>query len=193
MPAGAQPGAPSGDPSGDRPFATPAEAAAARAAAERGHLVRVGAWGVAGAAGGAALALAARSDGARAFGLQTALWGGINVAIAGAGLAGGAREAPASWAEALRAEDRLGAVLLVNLGLNVGYVLVGSALVAVAPRGVAQPARWRGHGAAVVVQGLALLVLDGAAYAGSSARERAVVGRLAVAPSAEGVSLRVSW
>ena len=50
---------------------------------------------------------------------------------------------------------RLRRVLLVNAGLDVGYLAVGAALV--------RHGRWRGDGWAVVVQGAFLLVLDSAA------------------------------
>jgi hypothetical protein len=47
-------------------------------------------------------------------------------------------------------------VLLVNAGLDVGYVLAGLHL-------VFRTDRWRGDGLAVAVQGLVLLVLDAGA------------------------------
>lgn len=50
---------------------------------------------------------------------------------------------------------RLRRVLLVNAGLDVGYLAAGGWLM--------RDGRWRGDGAAVLVQGLFLLVLDGTA------------------------------
>ena len=141
--------------------------------AQRAHLWRVGAWGLANAVGGAALWLSADAEGApgwRAFGLQSAAWGAINTGIAVVGLAGGAAEPTADWAAALAAENTYADILLVNLGLNVGYAAVGTTLWAVSGRGVSNPAAWRGHGIALIVQGAGLFVLDTVAYLGTRTR-----------------------
>ena len=146
--------------------------------AQRAHLWRVGAWGLANAVGGAALWLASDAEGPpgrRAFGLQSAAWGAVNTGIAVVGLAGGAGEPTADWAAALGAENGYADVLLVNLGLNVGYAAVGATLWTVSGRGVSNPAAWRGHGIALVVQGAGLFVLDGIAYLGTRARLGALV------------------
>ncbi len=69
---------------------------------------------------------------------------------------------------------------------------VGATLVAVAGRGVSNADAWRGHGAALVGQGLGLLVLDGVAYWGTRGRLGALVdlaGRAWVGPSADGLAL----
>lgn len=159
-----------------------------RVAAERAHLVRVGAWGGTALLSGAALLLASDREqlGRRAFGMQTAAWGAVNVAIAGVALARGGDAATLDLATALAREDRLGDLLWLNMGLNVGYVAVGTTLYAVGARAaVARPDAWRGHGAAVVVQGLGLLVLDGLALAGGAGREgalRELVGTVSVVP-----------
>jgi hypothetical protein len=109
-------------------------------------LVRVlGRWAVGSLVVGAALSADPRT---RGFGRQTAAWGLVDGAIALVGarrLAAGRTTAPA----------RLRRVLLVNAGLDVGYL--GAALWL-----VRQP-RWRGDGAAVLVQGAFLLWLDGTA------------------------------
>ena len=151
---------------------------AERSDAQRAHLWRVGAWGLANAVGGAALWLASdaeASPGRRAFGLQSAAWGAVNTGIAVVGLVGGAGEPTADWAAALGAENGYADVLLVNLGLNVGYAAVGATLWAVSGRGVSNPAAWRGHGIALVVQGAGLFVLDGIATLGTRARLDALV------------------
>jgi hypothetical protein len=90
---------------------------------------------------------------ARAFGLQTAAWGVVDLAIAGVGAA---RSSTPPTARRLRT------VLLVNAALDVGYLAVGTQLAVRRPGfgGRLGPAAARGHGTAVVVQGLALLVLD---------------------------------
>lgn len=107
--------------------------------------------------------------------MQSAAWGVINVGIATIGLATGSVASTEVWADALAAENTYADILLVNLGLNVGYMAVGGALLAVSGRGLPNPNAWRGHGAAVVVQGLGLLVLDGIAYLGTRVRLSSLV------------------
>ncbi|WP_412060282.1 DUF6992 family protein [Rubrivirga sp. IMCC45206] len=179
------------------PVPSVTELSEALRADQRAHLWRVGAWGLANAVGGAALVLASdRTDapGRWAFGAQSAAWGVVNVGIAAAGLAGGPGAVTGDLAAALAAENGYADVLLVNLGLNVGYAAVGATLLAVAGQGVATPAAWRGHGAALVVQGLGLLALDGIAYAATRARLGALldlVGSADLAATAQGVVLVV--
>jgi hypothetical protein len=106
-------------------------------------LVRVlGRWAVGSLVTGGLLSLDPRT---RGFGRQTAAWGAVDGAIA---LVGGRRRA----AGRTTAGPRLRRVLLVNAGLDVGYLGAGAWL-------VRQPG-WRGDGAAVLVQGAFLLWLD---------------------------------
>lgn len=110
------------------------------------RLTRVlAAWGAGSVVAGAALAL--RPD-TRGFGRQTAAWGLVDGAIAYAGVRGRARHGPTD-------PRRLRRVLLANAGLDLGYLVAGAWL-------VRRPRR-RGDGAAVLVQGAFLLVLDSAA------------------------------
>lgn len=106
----------------------------------------LGAWAAASVVLGGVLAAGQRT---RGFGRQTAAWGAVDGAIAAVGVRNRRRRGPTDPA-------RLRRVLLVNAGLDVGYLAVGAALL----RG-----RWRGDGAAVLVQGAFLLALDGAAAA----------------------------
>lgn len=153
---------------------TPGELNQALREAERAHLKRVGIWGLANTAAGVAVALSTSRDedpGRHGFGLQTAGWGIINTGIAAAGLAfSGRGEPPGTPAEALAAESRWGQILVLNEGLNVGYMMVGGALIVASERGLNRGEEVRGHAWAVVVQGLGLFVLDGVAWLGH--RER---------------------
>ena len=106
-------------------------------------LTRVlGAWAAASVAVGAALSARPAT---RGFGRQTAAWGAVDGAIAWVG----ARKRRTSGPTDPR---RLRRVLLVNAGLDVGYLAAGAWLV--------RDGRWRGDGAAVLVQGGFLLLLD---------------------------------
>ena len=109
-------------------------------------LVRVlGRWSVGSVLVGAVLSADPRT---RGFGRQTAAWGAVDGAIA---LVGARRQA----AGRTTAPARLRRVLLVNAGLDVGYLATGAWLLRRTP--------WRGDGAAVLVQGAFLLWLDATA------------------------------
>jgi len=145
--------------------------------ARRAHLRRVLSWGAASLVAGVGLAASADDNQPtrRGFGLQTAGWGAVDVAIAAWGLR--SSSAPATTPRAaLEAEDAWTHVLLVNLGLNVGYVLVGTALHVASREGLRSGAAVRGHADAVIVQGVALLVLDGIAWISSRNRLEALYG-----------------
>lgn len=147
--------------------------------AREAHLWRVAGWG--GASLLAGLGLIAGTSGSthpgwRGFGIQAAAWGAINLGIVGWAFASGFDAPATGLGSALAAEDAWGNILLVNVGLNVGYMLVGGGLAIAAGHGMAHPDAVRGHGLGVVVQGLGLLVLDGIAYAGSRGRMEALQG-----------------
>ena len=172
-----------------------ARLAQARRAAERAHLRRVAAWGGASLAGGLALALAtARPErpGRWAFGAQTAAWGAVNVGIAAAGLLGTQGAAPTGYADALAAERTFHDLLVLNTGLNVAYMAVGTTMVIASYRDVASARGWRGHGRAVALQGLGLFVLDGVALFAARGRLAALLdvpGHLSAAPLPRGLAL----
>ena len=102
----------------------------------------LGVWAAASVVVGLALSVDPRT---RGFGRQTAAWGAVDGVIAAFGVRGRRRKGPTDPA-------RLRRVLLVNAGLDVGYLVVGARL--------ARGDRWRGDGLAVLVQGAFLLVLD---------------------------------
>jgi hypothetical protein len=179
---------------------TVADLSAARQASERAHLWRVGVWGAANGAVGTVLLATSRRDvhpGRRAFGIQTAAWGAVNVGIAVFALSrSGEADSLTTLAEALHAENRLGDVLWLNIGLDAGYAAVGATLWAVASRGVSNPAAWRGHGQALILQGAALLALDAVVLIGSQERMDTLLGlaqTVAVVPTGQGLALIVPF
>jgi hypothetical protein len=103
---------------------------------------------------GGAIALVSSSPGPRAFGQQSAAWGAINLGIAGFG-AWRSRTRPAEAASLRR-------TLLVNAGLDVLYVAAGAHVAhhRSSVIGRIPPDAARGHGLAIVLQGLALMALD---------------------------------
>lgn len=131
--------------------------------AERAHLLRLLAWGASSVLAGTALLawLRVRGEGQRSgggllehFAIQTAAWGAVEVAF----VATGWRSlAPRDLAAATRL-DRL---LWMNVGLDVGYILVGATLAIVGWRlGGGRRLGVVGAGTGVVVQGTALILLD---------------------------------
>lgn len=111
-------------------------------------------FGATSVAAGSALALTRRSATVVAFGQQSAMWGAINLAIAGVGH-WRSRSHPAQAGPLRR-------TLLINAGLDVGYVAAGAHLAyhRSSLGGRLSPEDALGHGLAVVVQGIGLMQLD---------------------------------
>ena len=128
-------------------------------ALERGHVLRLALWGGTSALLGTMLltALVLRAERApllRHFAIQTAAWGAVDLVIA-------------LWSRRrLSLRDFAGAqqllnTLWLNTGLDVGYVAVGVTLALTAWRwGANARAGGVGAGLGVVVQGVALFLLD---------------------------------
>jgi hypothetical protein len=111
-------------------------------------------FGLASVAGGSWLARRADGEGARAFGQQTAAWGAVNLGIAGVSALRSGR----SPVDPVRVRR----ILLVNAALDLGYIAAGAHVAAHRTTfgGRLTPQAARGHGLAVVLQGLGLLNLD---------------------------------
>jgi len=125
-------------------------------AAERAHVIRLLVWGGGSIVIGTAVlawlhAGRRRSALVAHFGIQTAAWGTLEVAL------GALLHASLAMRD-LAGATRLDRLLWFNVGLDAGYVLVGLTLLVTAWRlrrlGLA------GAGLAVVVQGIALALLD---------------------------------
>jgi len=124
---------------------------------ERGHLLRLALWGGASVLIGTLLLgslIIRRADAPllRHFAIQTAAWGAVDLVICAS-----------SW-RGLALRDYAGAQALLNFlwlntGLDAGYVAVGITLAVAAWRWGAK-AGGIGAGLGVIVQGLALLLLD---------------------------------
>ncbi|WP_051047954.1 DUF6992 family protein [Rhodococcus sp. AW25M09] len=113
---------------------------------------RLAVWGGGSVLAGTVLALRGASPARRAFGLQTAGWGAIDLAIAGAGALSSKPPTAAS----------LSRLLWINAGLDVLYIAAGAHIAVRKPRFGRRITADQavGHGTAVVVQGAALLALD---------------------------------
>jgi hypothetical protein len=125
--------------------------------AEQQHLLRLLLWAALSVVGGTAVFLVLairrlRSPLLSQFGLQTAAWGTVIAAIAGISLRG-------LQLRDLSGEARLEHIVWLNVGLDAGYVGVGAVL-ALTAWFLAKRLGGVGAGIAIVVQGLALFVLD---------------------------------
>jgi hypothetical protein len=126
-------------------------------AVERAHLIRLMVWGGASLLVGTALLGAMRIRGHRSalldhFGLQTAVWGVIDLVLA-------LRNLHRLELRDLAGATRLDRILWLSIGLDVGYVMVGITLLVLGWR-LARRLGLVGAGLAVIVQGLALALLD---------------------------------
>ncbi|HYW30454.1 MAG TPA: hypothetical protein VE869_03025 [Gemmatimonas sp.] len=126
-------------------------------ALERGHLLRLALWGGASVLVGSLLLLwiVLRRPEApllRHFAIQTAAWGAIDLLIC---LWAGRDVALRDFAGA----QRLLNILWLNTGLDAGYIAVGATIALAAWRWGKRPGGI-GAGMGIIVQGLALLLLD---------------------------------
>lgn len=127
-------------------------------AAERGHLLRLAWWAGASVLVGAILLSATWRRAPRPmlvwhFAVQSVAWGLVDLAIVGWG-----------WGQVIPRDVNgyaaLREFLWLNIGLDVGYAGVGATL-AIAGYALARRLALVGAGVGVVVQGVALAILDG--------------------------------
>ena len=126
-------------------------------AAERAHVIRLLVWGGGSLVAGTALLAWLRAGRRRSallehFGLQTAAWGAVELSL-GLILRGSLA------ARDLSGATRLDRFLWLNVGLDGGYLLVGATLV-VTGWLLGRRMGMVGAGIAVVLQGIALALLD---------------------------------
>jgi hypothetical protein len=124
---------------------------------ERAHLLQLLVWGAVSVLSGTALLTVLRAGSRRSallrhFAIQSAAWGSLDMAIALGQLF---RTAPRD----VSAATRLDRLLWLNIGLDAGYVLVGTTLVMLGWR-IGKRLGLVGAGIGIVVQGSALVLLD---------------------------------
>lgn len=160
--------------------ATPPEPAAvashdaARRRIDRRGMQVLGGWAVANMAAGGVGAAVAEDPRWRGFHLGNLGWNAVNLGIAGAGLLGGARQAPgAAFPDTLLASHRTRVVLAVNAGIDVAYITAGAWLRQQGVQG-ADPVR-QGLGEAVALNGLFLLGFDATMLALHGRNDRALL------------------
>jgi hypothetical protein len=118
-------------------------------------------WSITSILGGLILQIP-RSRFANGMGIQFSAWGLIDAIIAVFGDRA-AKQRAASLLDPLakdivdRESHKLHKILLVNTGLDIGYMLGGSALSLT--KGKSDPG-WRGHGIGIIIQGAFLFFFD---------------------------------
>jgi len=121
------------------------------------------AWSVASVSIGLSLALIGRkmdSAPVSQFGRQNAVWGAVDAAIAGVGLMTRRKRGVLSDDQVKRELRKLRNLLVINAVADLGYIAGGIAVASRSRRGVSSLRMGAGDGAAIVLQGVFLLVLD---------------------------------
>jgi hypothetical protein len=118
-------------------------------------------WSIISVLGGLILQIS-RSLFTRGMGIQFSAWGLIDAMIAVLGDRAAKKRAtqladPQAKDIIDRESHKLYKLLLVNTGLDVGYILGGSALSLT--KGKSDPS-WRGHGIGIIIQGTFLFIFD---------------------------------
>lgn len=112
-------------------------------------------WGLGSVAAGAPMLLS-RDQRIRQAGIQAVVWGAIDAVLAWFGRRGARAKISHGQNDGLREARRFRTILLINAGLDVGYVAGGWALL----RGARGRDQRVGMGLGIVVQGLFLLIYD---------------------------------
>jgi len=128
------------------------------------------------------------------FHQANAVWNVVNAALAAGGLMAAANEVPGDYGlvETVRRAEAIEKLLLVNAGLDVGYVAVGAFLRERGARVGSQ--RLRGYGDALLLQGGFLFAFDAVLYGvhRSNTADFYETVRPVFGPNA-GVSVRISF
>jgi hypothetical protein len=125
----------------------------------------LGGWAVANIGVGVPLYVTTDHEMRRFHEMNTA-WNLVNLGIATAGLVGTRRASPSeTLADALAAQRKIESALLLNIGLDVGYIAAGWALLERSQRSVPESDRWAGYGSSLILQGGFLLLFDLGFYA----------------------------
>lgn len=137
-----------------------------RIATNKTGMTILGAWGAANIVGGVAGTLAATDQEWKSFHTMNALWGAVNLSIAGVGCIGARKEAKQTLScdKMLDRYESGKRLFLINAGLDVIYIGSGMALASYADE-LDNPARWRGYGKSVMMQGIFLVIFDGTLFA----------------------------
>ena len=153
---------------------------------ERNRINRVGmavlgGWSVANLGISSAILLA--DGGSRGFHEMNAAWSGVNLLLAGSALWATARSSPPeNLGEEISAQHRMEKILLLNAGLDVGYVGAGALMTLLGQE--QDDSRLQGWGSAIMLQGGFLLIFA-VVLALFQSRNRRYEGALPGGPAAK--------
>lgn len=125
----------------------------------------LGAWAVGNV--GSGLALRGQTTGTdRYFHEMNIGWGVINLTLAGLGYWSSMKADPSSFdlASTIAEQHKIQKILLLNTGLDVGYVLGGAYLIEKSKNTSDNPERLKGFGRSIILQGGFLFAFDLATY-----------------------------
>ena len=132
---------------------------------QRISMIVLGGWAVGNIAVGASL-YGNRQGEDRYFHLMNMGWGVINLGLATAGYLSAVNTDPTSLDlyQSVQAQHNLQKILLLNTGLDVGYVLGGLYLIERSKTRGKKPERLKGFGRSIILQGAFLFAFDLGAY-----------------------------
>ncbi len=96
---------------------------------------------------------------------MNAVWNGITLGITGIGLLAAKKEAELTYSGSIKKQSQIEKLFLFNAGLDVAYVAGGAYLKERSKTTNKNPARLKGYGESVMLQGGVLLLFDGIMYA----------------------------
>lgn len=139
--------------------------AAQRLQKEKIGMIVLGSWAVGNIAVGAALA-GSREGEDKYFHIMNMGWNAVNLGLATFGYLHAINADPASYdlQSAIQAQYNVEKLLLLNTGLDVGYVLGGLYLMERSKNATKHPERLKGFGKSIILQGSFLFVFDLASY-----------------------------
>jgi len=127
-------------------------------------MVVLGSWSTANIIAGA-IATNTNKREARYFNQMNVIWNSVNLVIAGAGYYGASKEKlnDLTFSKVLMHQNKTEKAFLFNTGLDLAYVTTGLYLTERSKRNV-DPAKLKGYGNSVMVQGGFLFLLDAVMY-----------------------------
>lgn len=129
----------------------------------RDGMIVLTAWGVANLGYGL-IAQWQTSGTDKYFHQMNAMWGGINAAIGIMGYLGSGKEKALSVGGSVKAQYAAEKTFLFNAGLDLAYIGGGFYLHERSKSVIKNPARLKGYGASIIMQGAALLIFDVTMY-----------------------------
>jgi len=132
-----------------------------RLAKERRSMIALGTWGAANLVSGAALAAGAEGSN-RYFHLMNIGWGAVNVSLATLGFIRVKKSDPSGYdlENTVEEQHRIEKILLLNTGLDVGYMLGGLYLMERSRREGVNEEQLKGFGQSIIMQGAFLFAFD---------------------------------